>query len=99
MSKKAFKGIMAGPQDALAIAEGRADPSTYRIHVPETVDVRAIRQGLGLTQAEFAAAFGFSVGSVRDWEQRRNQPAGTARVLLTVIERRPEAVREALELA
>ena len=98
MSKSDFEGIMAGLGDALQIAQGRADPETYRLHAAATVDVRLIRQKLGLTQSAFAATFGFSVGAVRDWEQGRNAPAGTTRVLLTVIDRKPDAVKEALEL-
>lgn len=99
MTNKNFDRIMAGLNDAVAIAEGRADPTTYRIHVPETVDVKSIRQRMGLTQAAFAARFGFSVGTVRDWEQGRTQPEPTSRVLLTVIAKEPEAVQRALEAA
>jgi putative transcriptional regulator len=61
-------------------------------------DVVAIRKRLGLTQDAFAARFGFSHGAVRDWEQQRRQPEASARVLLTVIDREPEAVRRALDL-
>ena len=96
MSKRAFDKIAGGLNDAIAIAEGRADPQTYRVHVPAKVDVAGIRKRLRLTQAQFAAQFGFSVGAVRDWEQGRNTPETTARVLLTVIDRKPEAVLEAL---
>jgi putative transcriptional regulator len=61
-----------------------------------TVDVAAIRAALGLTQAAFAARFGLSLGTVRDWEQRRKPPEGPARVLLAVIASDPEAVDRAL---
>jgi len=37
--------------------------------------------------------------TVRDWEQHRRRPAGSARVLLTAIDREPEAVRRALAKA
>lgn len=99
MANKDFERIVAGLNEAIEIAEGRADPTTYRIHVPESVDVKSIRQRMGLTQAAFAARFGFSVGTLRDWEQGRKQPEPTSRVLLTVIEREPEAVQRALEVA
>ena len=49
-----------------------------------------------LSQSEFAARFGFSPVVVRNWEQGRNRPAGAARILITVIERHPEAVEDAL---
>ncbi len=99
MSKSAFDKIAAGLNDAIAIAEGRADPATYRVHAPEEVDVKSIRDRLGLTQAQFAARFGFSVATVRDWEQRRRRPEASARVLLKVIENEPEAVERALSVA
>ena len=96
MSKPAFDRIMAGLNDAIAIANGTADPATYRVHGPERIDVRRIRQGLGLTQSEFAARFGFSIHTLRKWEQDGRQPEGPARAYLRVIERNPKAVEEAL---
>jgi putative transcriptional regulator len=62
------------------------------------LDVRAIRDRLGLSQADFARRFGFGLVALRGWEQGRNAPAGPARVLLRVIEREPEAVTRALSL-
>ena len=37
-------------------------------------EVRLIREGLGLSQAEFAARFRISLGRLRDYEQARTQP-------------------------
>ena len=70
----------------------------HRVLIPERVDVRDVRQRLNMTQKEFAQFFGFSVYSIRNWEQGKRQPEGPARVLLTVIDREPEAVRRALVL-
>lgn len=91
-----FDRIMAGLADAVEIAEGRADPATYRVHIPDEIDVREVRRGLGLSQPEFAMQFGFSVGAVRDWEQKRKNPEPTTRVLLKIIQREPAAVKRAL---
>lgn len=91
-----FASIMAGLGDAVAIAEGTAVPGTYKVHAPERVDVRAIRKGLGLTQAAFAARFGLPKGTIEDWEQKRREPDTGSRILLKVIEREPEAVQRAL---
>ncbi len=96
MSKKAFDKIAAGLKEAVAISRGEADPSTYRVHVPESVDVKAIRSKIGLTQSAFASRFGFPLATVKDWEQGRRGPETTARALLTIIDREPEAVRRAL---
>jgi putative transcriptional regulator len=99
MANPNFERIMDGLHDAVEIAEGRADPSTYRIHPPETVDVRGIRRRHGLTQAAFAVRFGFALGRVRDWEQGRTQPEPPIRILLTVLDKEPEAVTRALQAA
>jgi putative transcriptional regulator len=96
MSKKAFDKIAAGLNEALAIAKGEADPSTYRVHVPKAIDVKAIRNALDLTQQDFAMRFGFAVQSLRDWEQGRSQPTGSVRAYLLVIANNPEAVMKAL---
>ncbi len=64
---------------------------------PRLVDVAAIRQRMQLSQRDFAHRFGFSVRAVQDWEQHRRTPEGSARILLKVIETRPEAVEEVLE--
>lgn len=94
-----FTRIIAGLEDAVAIVEGRADPESFRVHVPDAVDVRAIRGRMNLTQGAFATRFGFPLATVRDWEQHRRRPEASARVLLTVIDREPEAVNRALSRA
>jgi putative transcriptional regulator len=66
------------------------------VHVPAEIDVKAIRRKLGMTQAQFAASFGFGLDAVQNWEQGRRRPEGAARAFLKVIEREPEAVRRAL---
>lgn len=91
---KAGESILRGARQALAYAKGERDG--FVAHVPETLDVKAIRGRLGLTQAEFAARFGFDVRAVENWEQGRRQPERPARAFLRVIDREPEAVMRAL---
>ncbi len=50
----AFNKIMAGAQDVFAYSEG--DPSRGISHVIMVVDVKAIRQKAGFSQAAFAKA-------------------------------------------
>ena len=59
-------------------------------------DARKIREVLGMTQAEFACAFGLSLGTVRDWEQRRFVPDRAARALLRIIEKFPVEAQDAM---
>ncbi|MDP4025050.1 helix-turn-helix domain-containing protein [Methylobacterium sp. NEAU 140] len=91
--------LIQSAQEAAAIARGEADPASYRVHVPTDLDVAAIRKSLGLTQAAFAARYGFPIGTLRDLEQGRAKPDGSTRAYLTVISREPEMVRRALETA
>jgi putative transcriptional regulator len=55
-------------------------------------DVRAVREGYGLSQSKFAALMGISAATLRNWEQGRRRPEGSARVLLQVVARNPKAV-------
>jgi len=89
MSKIA-KSIRRGLEEAVAYAQGTADTKNYRVHVPRE---------LGMTQAEFAAQFGFSVNTLRHWEQGKRVPEGPTRAYLLVIERAPKAVTKALRAA
>lgn len=91
---KAGESILRGARQALAYAKGERDG--FVAHVPEVLDVKAIRSRLGLTQAAFAARFGFDLRAVENWEQGRRQPERPARAFLRVIEREPDAVLRAL---
>lgn len=92
---RAGKSILRGARQALAYAQG--ERKGFVAHVPQTYDVKAIRRRLKLTQAEFAARFGFDLRALQNWEQRRRRPERPARAFLRVIEREPEAVLRALE--
>jgi putative transcriptional regulator len=96
MMSKAGARILQGAREALAFARGEADPSTYVVHVPSEVDVKALRRKLKLSQAKFAERYGFNPARIRDWEQGRSRPDGAIRAYLLVISREPEAVARAL---
>ena len=96
MTKRAFDKIKAGLDSAQAYLDGTADKRRYRVHVPETIDVKKIRTRLGLSQEAFAATYGFAVSAVRDWKQGRRRPERSARILLKIVQKEPEAVTRAL---
>lgn len=98
MSKPGSR-ILEGALHALAIAKGEADESEYIVHIPKAVDVREIRKRQGLTQQAFAERYCFSVGRVKDWEQGRSPVDAPTRILLTIIDKEPEAVARALNAA
>lgn len=89
--------IIQGLRQAVDYSRGQRDG--FRVHevqIPEAVNVRDIRDRLHMTQQEFAHRFGFSVYSIRNWEQGRRRPEGPARILLTIIDREPEAALRAV---
>ena len=94
MSKSVFDQISEGLAEAVAVAEGKAD--AFALHVPDQVDVRAIRHRAGMSQKEFAAAFGFSIDQLKQWEQGRASPVKPLRAYLSLISDNPSGIREAL---
>ncbi len=99
MASKVADSIRRGLEEAVAYAEGTADASGYGVHIPDEIDVKAIRAKLGMTQEEFAGRFGFSIKTLRHWEQKQRVPEGPARAYLLVIDRDPRAVQRALRKA
>src|SRR5579875_3532432 len=89
-----FKDMMAGLDEVEAFLAGYA--TGYKVTVPAEVNVRVIRKKLSMTQARFSDTFGFSLDAVKHWEGGRRTPESSARAFLTVIERNPGAVIEAL---
>jgi putative transcriptional regulator len=81
----------------------RSDPDSQPLSDKQLKRMRRVpfakhvRWAIGLSQEEFAAAFGIPIGTLRDWEQGRCNPDRAALSYLKVIERDPKAVREALE--
>ena len=95
MKKSDFEGLIRGLAEAKNYLAGKKVPGT-RVHVPEGIDVAAVRATTGLTQETFASHIGVSVATLRNWEQNRRNPEGPARVLLALIARDPKIVRRML---
>ena len=91
---KSGQSILRGARQALTYARGAREG--FVAHVPDEVDVAAIRKRLGLSQSDFATQFGFKLDALQNWEQGRRRPDGAARAFLKVIEREPAAVQRAL---
>lgn len=77
-------GLPPGPEKPATAHEG-------------ALDVAQIRAKTGLSQAAFAARYGFSKRTLQEWEQHRKRPTGAARSLLLVIRRHPKKVARALQ--
>ena len=92
MKDALFQELLESVRDGGAILRGERKPS--RVFEVDDADVQAIRERYGLSQPKFAALMGISVGTLRNWEQRRRRPEGSARVLLRVVSQHPEIVLE-----
>jgi putative transcriptional regulator len=95
--KTQFERMMDGLSDVEAYLAGKQEG--FKAHVPQEVDVKAIRNRLGMTQAKFSDTFGFSLDAIKHWEGGRRTPEAPARTLLTVIDKNPAAVLTALKPA
>lgn len=88
--------------DDEAMASALGDPDAQPLSAEQLAKarrmsrVKALRQRLGMTQAQFATAFHLPITTLRDWEQRRSTPDAPARALLLAIDRDPEVMRRLL---
>lgn len=89
--------ILTGMRQAVAHAKGEnVKVRKTFVAAPPEVNVKEIRERLRMTQSEFASTFGFTSGSIRNWEQGHRRPEGPARVLLAIIRANPDAVLNVL---
>jgi putative transcriptional regulator len=90
----AYESIKKGLDEAIEHAKGKKTKAI--VHEFNAVDVKNIRSSIGMSQNEFASAFGISVSTLRHWERGDRTPHGPALVLLNVVAKEPKAVLKAL---
>lgn len=87
------------------ISEGmREFISHKRHHTPikkesvcvEVPDVKGLRESLDMTQTVFSDTFGFSIDTVKAWEQKKRVPGKSSRYLLLLIAANPDFVLETI---
>ena len=91
---ESFESIKKGLTEALEFSKGERRDAV--VHAFKPVDVKNVRARLGMSQSEFASAFGISVATLRHWERGDRSPNGPALVLLNVVAKEPKAVLRAL---
>lgn len=94
MDKRLFAQLTESMEQMGEIARGERAPSR-EFHV-DAMEVKAIRAATGLSQPKFAKVLDVDVGTLRNWEQGRREPAGPARALLRAIKKDPRHVLAAL---
>ncbi len=97
MKDELFNELVDSIRESGAIRRGRALPS--RAFVADGPNIKRIRTNYNLSQDQFAAMLGISLGTLRNWEQGRRTPKGPARVLLQVAASHPDAVLDVVRPA
>jgi putative transcriptional regulator len=82
----------------LAHARGELQLTEIEYPVLSDIDVKRLRESLGLSQADFARLYGINMRALQDWEQGRRRPESAVRAYLTVIRKDPDFVARALKL-
>lgn len=89
--------IIQGMTDAIEYIRGNAgEAKINKVEIPNTIDVRTIRESLKLSRKEFADSFGFSPRTLQHWEQGDRAPHGSARILLLLLQREPATIAKIL---
>ncbi|MBT8420938.1 MAG: helix-turn-helix domain-containing protein [Gammaproteobacteria bacterium] len=97
MKEQDFSELAASIEQAGRIKQGKERPG--RVFSYPAPNVKTIRDGLGISQSEFALMIGVGLSTVRNWEQGRRAPQGPAKALLRIAEKEPNAVIKALHSA
>ena len=93
-NKTLFEDIKEGLEEAIAFNNGK-DTGAYII-MPEEVDVKAIREKLKMTHAQFSESFDIPITTLRKWEQHQRKPERLAIAFLKVLDHSPQTVIDAL---
>src|SRR3970282_2929165 len=92
--RSVFAGCLASTRSGLRVPTRDSRDYSMGVGEGQTIfpHIKRIRASYRLSQGQFAALLGISVGTLRNWEQGRRTPEGPARVLLQVAAKHPEAV-------
>ena len=82
--------------EVLAHVRGEVELPCRIVDDPAAEHILALRKRMKLSRRKFADRFGLDARALQEWEQGRRVPDRAARVLLTAIDRDPEAVVRAL---
>ena len=93
---KVGREVEAALEEVVAHVRGEVDLPCRIVDDPSAQRILALRKRMKLSRQKFADRFGLDARALQDWEQGRRVPDRAARVLLTVIDRDPEAVERAL---
>ena len=86
-----FDNLMTGLNEAVAIERGelKGRKTVYEIQPIKkynNIEIKHIRNSVGMTQVLFANYMGVTLKTVEAWEKGTNRPTGTACRLISMLE-------------
>ena len=94
MNKNMFNELLESVREAGEIRRGEKRAS--RAFHYSSLDVKGVRERIGLSQNEFSILIRVSVKTLQNWEQGRRHPRGPALALLTILNNDPKHAIKAL---
>ncbi|MDB9529072.1 helix-turn-helix domain-containing protein [Oscillatoria sp. CS-180] len=98
MDNTHFNRMKTGLEEAIAFMNG--DATRVTLHKVPILNVKALRQDLGMTQNQFAQLIGSTQQTVASWEQTSSQrcPVGPTQKLLFLLRQNPGIVQDLQQL-
>lgn len=94
MEQALFDDLVQSLKEAKAIAHGQSLAS--RRFTVDPLDVKMVREKIGLSQSEFAHLMRVSIKTLQNWEQHRRNPSGPAAALLKIVLNAPDVALKTL---
>ena len=94
MNNQMFDELLESVREAGKIHRGEQQAKRTFTYAP--LDVKNVREKIGLSQRAFSALVHVSIRTLQNWEQGRRSPNGPALALLTILKNDPQHAIEAL---
>ncbi|MBI1954160.1 MAG: helix-turn-helix domain-containing protein [Proteobacteria bacterium] len=93
--------LIKSMKEAVAYAKGDTSKGCKKdivepVQIPEEIDLKALRARLHMSQAEFAARYGFNLNTLRNWEHKRRYPDRAVLAYLLAISKAPDLIERTL---
>lgn len=95
MDNTLFQELESNLKDAAKYAKSETSPKSVYV-VLSPADVKATRQGVGMSQSVFARTFHLSLDTIKGWEQGKRKPDAAATNYLLMIKADPDHVQKTL---
>ena len=98
MKKSLFDKLLGSAKEIADIEKGKAEPKSLSLVYEDgtKIDLKSLREKLGLTRIQFSEAIGVGIRTVESWEQGRREPSGAARSLLKIAFKKPKVFKDTL---